>query len=253
MFWIAYVAAFLYYFYLNKGIVFTAPKVNLILTLVGMDGYLNYWIPGFYILGEWFLGCIILLYVCFPLLRKLVIEKPLILLICVVVLYFGLVNFYPFKMNMGRNFIMRVPDMLVGMYFIQYIKKVKIYHFIPALIISVILLFFDVNINHMYELTLSGISLFFVLVFISNFIKWDNIQRIISVISKYSFAIFLTHHVIIYHFLGRFKGKELSTTETYTLFLLTCIVILIISIYLQKASDKVTGSLKRILAKSNIS
>ncbi|MNJ64983.1 hypothetical protein D3C77_609730 [compost metagenome] len=121
------------------------------------------------------------------------------------------------------------------------------------MVISLILLFVEVNINHMYELTLCGISLFFVLVFISQVVKWDSVKRFFFVISQYSFAIFLTHHVIIYQFLGRFKGKELNTTETYTLFLLTCIVILIISIYLHKVSDKLTGGLKRLLAKREVS
>ena len=61
MFWIAYFIAFLYQFYVNKGIDLTVPKRNILLTLFGFDGYFAAVMPTFYILGELFLGCIILI------------------------------------------------------------------------------------------------------------------------------------------------------------------------------------------------
>ena len=77
MFWIAYFIVFLFQFYLYKGFTFSkAPIINFIFTIIGYDGNLMTVIPTFYILGEWFLGCIISMYVIFPLLRKMVIKIP---------------------------------------------------------------------------------------------------------------------------------------------------------------------------------
>lgn len=105
MFWIAYFNAFLYFFYINGSINHSVPKESLILTMLGMDGYLLYKIPNFYILGEWFLGCIILIYILFPILRKFIIEKPKILLIFVSIFYIVFVKNYNFKMQIDRNFL----------------------------------------------------------------------------------------------------------------------------------------------------
>lgn len=244
MFWMAYAIAFLYLFYFNKTIEHGVPNINFILTLIGMDGYLLYRIPSYYLLGEWFLGCIILLYLCFPLLRKLMINKPIVLLISICVFYIAIVQTYPFKMDIDRNFITRIPDLLVGMYFIQYIKKVRFYQFIAALSISSLLLFVEININQMYKITIIGISLFFVLVYIIQHIKLGIINNLFFVVSKYSYSIFLTHHVIMSQLLLRFKGVTLTSIESYCLFLITCIVIFVVSVYLYKITDKLIVNLK---------
>ena len=51
MFWIAYFIAFLYQFYVNKGIDLTVPKRNILLTILGFDGYFAAGMPTFYIFG----------------------------------------------------------------------------------------------------------------------------------------------------------------------------------------------------------
>ena len=66
MFWIAYFFAFCYLFYVNKAIPGGgAPKKNFILSIIGFDGLMAENVQTFYILGEWFLGAIILMYVFF--------------------------------------------------------------------------------------------------------------------------------------------------------------------------------------------
>ncbi|MBP5224783.1 MAG: acyltransferase family protein, partial [Lachnospiraceae bacterium] len=51
---------------------------TIVLSAIGMDGYLLEVIPNFYVTGEWFLGCLILLYLCFPLLKKGVEKQPVL-------------------------------------------------------------------------------------------------------------------------------------------------------------------------------
>ena len=51
----------------NAGI----PKWKLVFSVLGLDGYLLPLGANFYKIGEWFLGCLLLIYLLFPLLRRL--------------------------------------------------------------------------------------------------------------------------------------------------------------------------------------
>ncbi|MBT2290228.1 acyltransferase [Paenibacillus albidus] len=255
IFWIAYAIVLLYYFYKYYAInPFSpvVPKWTFVLSLIGMDGYLVALIPNFYMIGEWFLGCIIILYGCFPLLRPLVIKYPKILAICALIIYVAVVQNYIFKIQIDYNIFARLPEFLFGMYFVRYIKKINFYQFGLALLISVLLFVKEFNINYMYLITITGISLFFVLAYIAKFIKNEIIQKPFVVIGKYSFAIFLVHHVIIEQVLERFTGRVVTPIETYALFLINCMILSIVSFYLYNYSNKVVTFVKAVLPRSRI-
>lgn len=70
MFWTGFFALFFYGEILhgnNREI----PRWRLLFSVLGLDGYLSQWTLTFYKIGEWFLGCLILLYGVFPLLAWL--------------------------------------------------------------------------------------------------------------------------------------------------------------------------------------
>lgn len=244
MFWTAYAIAFLYLFYVNCSINHSAPKWTLILTILGLDGYLLYAIPNFYILGEWFLGCIILFYFCFPILRKLLIKYPKSLITFISIVYIVVVEKYIFKVEFDRNVLTRLPEFLFGMYLIQYLKKINVYQFIGALFISGFMFFKVLNILQMYKITIIGISLFIVLAFIGQHVKLEKFKEPFVLISKYSYAIFLVHHVIIEQLLIRFNGEKITSIEAYCLFIITCVFIAIISVCLYKISNKIIRYVK---------
>ena len=66
VFWLCFVPLFLYsdVWHRNNAAV---PLWKLGLSLVGLDGYLQAYTPTFYKVGEWYLGCQVLLYCLFPL------------------------------------------------------------------------------------------------------------------------------------------------------------------------------------------
>ena len=95
------------YYYLNAVIAAGTPFYNgspwtLLLTAVGLDGYLAYRIPGYYIVGEWFLGAIVLLYCLYPLYQKAVSR-------CIVVCQGGLRKYIPEGIWYG-SFLRRCCD-----------------------------------------------------------------------------------------------------------------------------------------------
>ena len=52
------------------------PSYRFIYTLLGVDGYLSAYQRNFYLIGEWFLGALVLCYIFFPFLRWLVKHIP---------------------------------------------------------------------------------------------------------------------------------------------------------------------------------
>ena len=107
----------------------------------------------------------------------------------------------------------------------QYIKKVNL----PMLVTSIIVLALNLILkpqwsNHL-QTTYVGISSFFILVYISKYFDNKFFQKVSSCISKYSYAIFLVHHVIIAQVMARVDLTQISWFGSYKLFALCCIII----------------------------
>ena len=240
MFYIAYIGTFLFLFFVNKSINHSVPKWTFVFTILGMDGYMYKTIANYNLVGEWFLGCIVLIYIFFPVLRKLLIERPKTLAIVSIVYYIICVELYPFDMKIDWNFIIRITDFLIGMYFIKYIKNIRLYQFIISVIITMLMLFIPIEINSMYKVTITGISSFFVLVYITKFISNVHIRKVFETISKYSFAIFLVHNTILKRVILNFRGKILTSSELFCALIITFIIIVIVSRVLFKSSKNVS-------------
>ena len=254
MYWIAYFFGFLFIFYYTKTVYGGGvPKINFLLTIIGFDGYLAENVQTFYLLGEWFLGAIILIYILFPLLRKMVRDYPKIFLIILVVIYLVTIFFYNIPFNKEKFIFTRLPEFAFGMYFIKYIKKVNLGMFIVAMFVIVI----NTLIKPAYEVidvsmqvTYIGIASFIVLVYLSYFLENKLFVKISSYISKYSYSIFLVHHVIITVLMGQFNLDTISITGSYVLFILCCTVIFFIAYLLYKFHRCLMNEVNDILAKT---
>lgn len=130
MFYLAYFLVTCYYFIryasLNPFGVMRG-KASFVWTILGMDGYLAPLIPNYYLLGEWFLGCIILLYCLFPVLRYLLIKmNKYVSILLVGLIYIITVQFYPFENYPIEFFVIaRMLEFFFGMFVIMYIPKIK--------------------------------------------------------------------------------------------------------------------------------
>ena len=93
----------------------------MLFSVLGLDGYLcnQGLIPfDFYKLGEWFLGCIIILYLIYPLIRKAVDTFPLPVMIIAIGLYTACVRM---TSEIGSwHFFLRIPEMMMGILFVKY-------------------------------------------------------------------------------------------------------------------------------------
>nr|WP_317378856.1 acyltransferase [uncultured Faecalimonas sp.] len=228
MFWIAYGTVFGFYVLKNRAMIGAGiPKWRFIFTLLGVDGLLS--VNGyatFYLLGEWFLGTIILLYLIFPVLKKLLNTNLWITIGLVVTGYvasLGICNEMP--VVPATVLFIRLPEFVFGMIFVKLRWKSQWKTALPALLLIVVNGIFKPEIAGSIQTTYIGIASFLVLVFVSGLVKNKWIQKICEGISKYSYAVFLVHHIIIINVMNFVDLGKVSLLQSYLLFaLISCMI-----------------------------
>lgn len=249
MFWMAYIIAFAYFCVKNHMMPGTGtPKVNFIFTILGLDGMLAAYIPTFYILGEWFLGTIILMYLLFPLLRTGVNQKPVLTAAAVLVIY-AVMFLLEDRVNISIIVLTRLPEIVFGMYFVRWGKKVDWKMALSAFLILIVNGVVAPSWSSMLQTTYVGIASFIVLVFLSYYLKFSVCEKFCNVISKYSYAIFLVHHVIIAEIMARFDLVNISVKKSYLLFAAICVVIAVFAWILFHVHAFVMGRIKALFKK----
>lgn len=246
MFWIAYTFLFLNDFIINQSINNTIPKSKLILSFLGIDGYFLYLGPNFYKIGEWFLGAIIFIYILFPLYRLLIKKDKKVAIITLIIhfiLSIYILQYNPFIIQANRNLIVCITSFLIGIYFIEYVKEIKWYHALTAFILFIITIMVKTSISEYLVSIVSGVLLFVVLVYVSKFIKNNVIHNLFNFLSKYSYAIFLVHHILIIKVESKFSNQILGKFETLCLFTYTFLIIIVMAIILSNISKKVIKAL----------
>lgn len=245
MFWIGYFFVFAHSFLVNGGINESIPKWNILLTVIGMDGYLGTVLPSFYLIGEWFLGFIIIIYVLFPLLRKGTIQFPKITAIIVLGLYILFMFNYNIPFIKNIFLFIRLLEVVFGMYFVKYIRRVNGWFTLTAAGVLVLNCIIKPQIDASLQMTYVGISAFLVLTWISNFIQENKVVvKCCGILSKYSYAIFLTHHYIIAQVVSKIDLSTVSISESYILFIIICCLIGVFSRLLFVIHDYIIKNIK---------
>ena len=196
-------------------------------SLVGLDGYLAYRNANYYILGEWFLGAIILLYILYPVLLWAFNKSELLTTAAIVCLYIWTLYTDFFVIDSFRNLISCLLSFEVGMLLMKHLHIMQRKYFFCVAIISffLICLFrypFGNNIgNHLFGI------LFFCILYRGGelIMKVKRVNSCIKAISKISFEIFLLQHLIVIAVL-EFKNP-VTTWRSLILILITILMTLI--------------------------
>lgn len=231
------------------------PIGYFLLTVCGMDGFFLYKHINFYLVGEWFLGCILCLYIIYPFLRYGVKKYPLITAIIIVFVYGIVTIFYPFEMSISRNPIVRVLEFAVGMYYGEYYLNRERYEQDKSLIVLIVsvtcfivgLLYVLIG-NHDSQVIMQLLGILF-FVFLMELAKWlteQHMRKVVSLFSKYSFAIFLMHHQIIYKLEDMMRDKNLSYLEVCFLFVAYIIGIVFLGVIVYKIASLLKKSINKL-------
>ncbi len=225
MYWIAYILAFVYMFYTTKTIIWNAPKQNIIYSVLGIDMYVaNFNVPTFAIVGEWFIGLILMIYLIFPILKKGVLSKPIITSIIVLGAYVIAI----FTSNLSVGLFEWLPAFVLGMVFVKYINKIPTIVMFIAIVIIVLNAKLNVFINENIMRIYIVCAVFCILVYIAKIVeRFELVRKACSLICKYSYPCFLVHHFIIYRICETFDLNNISSTRSFILFILCLIFIML--------------------------
>ncbi|MBQ5994996.1 MAG: acyltransferase [Clostridia bacterium] len=182
----------------------SAMPFSFLLTFIGMDGYLLYAVPNYYILGEWFLGALVILYALYPLLLWGLKKHPVITSSVIVLLYAWVIVHNVFEIRIMRNLFSNLLVFYFGMVVFRYKKLLSS---VPCFLISAgLLLFFALVDLSVFDnlpvrdviTRIMGVSLFFCLYHIGELLTQPKPLKVFfEKFGSISYPIFLVQHVII--------------------------------------------------------
>ena len=184
---------------INKSIFFRGNPIPYLYTVLGMDHYLSQVTTTYPIIGEWFLGAILILYIMFPLILWCFSKNSNVTFIVALSLYIIFFN---------KPIINPIPYCSITSCLISFVCGMVImknrnvllnkYTTIGSIILMLILCLVKIPISVDIVDHLMGVFLFCVLVFVGEYIMKKNIfNKIFKELSNASYAIFLLHSLIL--------------------------------------------------------
>lgn len=197
----AFYMCFLFFFLKNVFAyhsVFYFGKSRILFSLFGMDGYFLYRFPNYYLVGEWFLGAIIMLYVMYPLLSWVMNKNQIIIPVVLIAGYVWMLCTDFFVIEDFRNMITCTATFYFGMVALRY-KDFFFKNKIVGIVSFLILIFLCcVRLpQFVFVYQIQGLALMIVLIQAGNMIMTTKAKPFFAEISKLSFCIFLFQHIII--------------------------------------------------------
>lgn len=210
MFYISFFVFFVFQVVKSHDVFYGGNPLKLFLTLFGFDGYTLEIIPNYYLLGEWFLGAIIILYIIYPVVLKALNKAQYTTTIVCIALFIFCLFVDLTGIETDRKVFSCLISFEIGMLIMKNKqvltnKPVAIVSFI----ISIIICAFKLPINTTILSHILSLALFFVLYYIGNYImKIKPLNQSVSLISKLSYPIFLLQHLIILKLLRIYNPHE---------------------------------------------
>lgn len=243
MFWIAYIAATIFDLLYYKGVGASNPLV-LVFSFLGMDGYLmslGLLATDFYKVGEWFLGCILLLYMLFPLLHVGVEKKPVMTSALALAVYALCVR----RFN-EITFFLRIPEMLFGMLFVKYDGEKHAVGLTAASAALLLTAWLARNLVEPLTVCIAlALFLFSLFTLASRLIRHEGVKNMLAYGSKLTYPIFLVHHWLIIKMVDGFYIENMRRRTVLMLFFAFVVLTLILSHILMVYGDKVSKKLFR--------
>lgn len=234
LFWITYIMAFFWVVWQLREVYRIIPTWSIIWSVIGIDGWLVNLVPTFYMVGEWFLGSILILYLAFPVLR--VWYKKNRHLITAILFLAALALFYrnPFPVEIKQNPVADMFYFLLGAWLedmrqdfeVKRPKALRLVWICTAL--GMFLWIFVPVTNGVGQF---GKEVSFLIFSVNFYLFWIGAAKVLERtrlannflkrIAASSYGIFLTHHMAAQMITGHFYGAESSAREIFVMLLMT--------------------------------
>lgn len=201
-------------------------------TLTGLDGYVSlFGIQNHYLVGEWFIGMILVLYIVFPALYALIVRFPKPTLIAAILYYLVMVQLLGNTGRVDKDILLNVVVFLAGIYLYRYVKNVPLRTGIAAVVVLCLVVFLPLPERvTWYLFAIEGILWYLIFMAVGNaFDRMTNmscmiLKKMVGVLSKYSYEIFLLHHVLISVSLSPYEQSASYSVGAYLLWALRVLV-----------------------------
>ena len=255
-FYVAYTIMFLICFLVNNQVVgHDLPISRFLLTLIGMDGVSQLIVFNFYLIGEWFMSCIVVCYLLFPLLAKLLKKFKYITLVVMMIWYvFILLIHNPFSFTQLMNPLFVMVYFYIGMLLHEVFadKEIpKVLRRISAILSLLIFVYFCLigfvpslsflKLNQeLSELIYFAISMTMLIALRDVEISPEKgSYKFITYLSGISWFIILTHHRIMILFYSHLNIQNYAHREIFALMLVCIICTWVMSIIVRELSSKI--------------
>ena len=220
------------------------PKINIIWTFLGLDEYLNACKINTFSLGigEWFLGCLLILYIAFPFIYYFN-KKYKYQTFIVFIVYFLSTQLFINNFNIVPHFnvLIQVFNFYLGIFindiFINDDKYKNNIIFILCIFLFLFIYLYNININifYVYICTFCALLVFYIFTYFENNIKNNNILKyIINIFNKYSYEIFLCHHFVIYQINYMLHYRRINNKEFLLIFIIDLVITFLFAVSIKQ-------------------
>ncbi|MDO4478812.1 MAG: acyltransferase [Lachnospiraceae bacterium] len=217
---------------------------TLVFNLLAMDGFLaNLGFPVMSLgVGEWFMGCIVIMYLVFPLLRLLLKKCPvptLVLATAAALIYGAL---YPWPIPYYQDLFLKMYEFLLGMALATVWQKLsRKWGCLWALLFAALALWpTALPVPGAWLVPVSAVLLFMLGASLDDsFSKMPRLSGFVKTAGTYAYDIFLVHHLVIILCLEKLWIARGMTDKFGLLFALDVVVIIIAGVCLHYISDAV--------------
>ncbi len=260
-FYVAYTVMFIACFVVNNqsnlnGI----PLWHFIFTLLGLDGVMQLKIPVFYLIGEWFMTCIVVCYALFPLLARLLKKAAWLTMGLLAVWYFVLLFFFnPFGFSQLMNPLFIIVYFYMGMLMQKTLTthEIKGWLTIACALISVagFVFYYLCGFNASFAAIRPSnevsevITIIWSMAMIIALMKVEiapekKIYNAITYVSGISWYIILLHHRIMILFYSNYSVEAYTRRDMFALFLSCFFITWLVAIFVRNMAKRIQAAMK---------
>lgn len=229
-----------------KSLLYVKPGHSILLSFIGMDGYLGFLGDNYYVAGEWFFGMIVLLYLLYPFVARVFAIKVLRFPIeaGLVIGTYLVYHHNIFGMLPARNIVTCLLAFWTGMILISYYKKlINLPAFLIAAVVAYIILFVPFNRwekETVFFEDILGAAFFILMACISEkFPKIPGLSAWAKYTSAISLQMLLMQHMMVLKVLSNFAGMYIGHRTEVALLLFTVFLVYLTADMLFIVTEKV--------------
>lgn len=204
-FYIAFIVAYLFNVIRLRSFFYQAPAYTLIYTVLGIDNLLKWFgITSYAIVGEWFTGIIIILYIFFPILNRMMkrLKWSTTTILLIVYILGILLGWYAVMPDI--SFVSCLFIFWMGMLFADEAENFRKYKSSTiigciCIILFLLLMFLYLPVPKVIATHLEAVLLFIGLYTLLSGAKEDGAAgKTVTYLSKTSYEVYLIHHFVVF-------------------------------------------------------